>query len=126
MAGNPNLVLADVLPYLGRTANALAIIEIGLLKQILLAMDPNAMTDPSEILEEMRCYSCLSESQLNLISINLLSQIAENQITAAIEVFSEADGLFVGGVPTVVPSGDAAICIDNSGALWTYYNGAWH
>lgn len=126
MSANPNLVLADLLPYLGRTPQALDLIAIGYLKQILLEIKPDAMTDPNEVLEEMRCYACLSQSQLQLITINLLSQITGEALSPTIYVFDETTGLVVGGVPTVVPEGNVAICVLNDGTLFLYYQGAWH
>lgn len=128
MSAASNLVLADLLPYLGRTPQALDLIEIGLLKQILLYLEPHAVTDPNELLAEMRCYACLSESQLSLITINLLSQIVDEipSLSAQQYIFDEATGLVVGGVPTVVPTTDVAFCLTNDGTLWTYYQGAWH
>jgi hypothetical protein len=126
MSAASNLVLADLLPYLGRTPQALDLIKIGLLKQILLYLNPNAVTDPNELLEEMRCYACLSQSQLDLISINLLSQIADDVSAMDTYFYDETTGIVVGGVPTVVPITDVAICLTNDGTLWTYYSGAWH
>lgn len=39
-------------------------------------------------------------------------------------VYGPTTGLFVGGIPTVVPAGDA-IAYDANGATFTYKNGAW-
>jgi hypothetical protein len=116
-----------VTSYSGIDLRTLELIKISLIESILLAIDPNAMTDANTLLEQNPCLVCLTPQQAAAVEISLLQSLldaitAQNTLQ---EVFSEEEGLFVAGVPTVVPSGDAAFCIADNGTIFTYYDGSW-
>jgi len=51
------------------------LLKLALLRQILLAQNPNAATDPQSLLNQAACYSCFS-SQWALMELALLAQIS--------------------------------------------------
>lgn len=118
----------DLYPeYLGKDTRTLMLYRVALIKEILLELDPNAVTDPSELLAANPCLACLSPTQLAIVEVILLQGILDTGINVAIPgIYDETTGVIVGGVPTVVPSGDVALCIMNDGTLFLYYQGAWH
>lgn len=58
----------------------LSLIELGLLRQTLLAANPNATVDPQGLLEIAKCYECYGSNDytLGLMKLALLKQIADN------------------------------------------------
>ncbi len=59
-------------------------------------------------------------------SLQKLVSLGITAISGATGMYGPTTGLFVGGVPTVVPAGEVAIAIDSDGNQFQYFNGAWH
>lgn len=58
----------------------LSLIELGLLRQTLLATNPNAVVDPQGLLALAKCYECYAPNEytLGLMKLALLNQLATN------------------------------------------------
>src|SRR5580704_9427005 len=56
------------------------LLRLALLRQILLAQNPNAMTDPQSLLTQANCYACYANSpgMVALLELGLLAQISSN------------------------------------------------
>ena len=56
------------------------LLKLALLQQILLAQNPNAVTDPQTLLCQANCYACFASSPgtMALLELALLAQIAAN------------------------------------------------
>lgn len=54
------------------------LLKLGLLKQILLTQNANAVTDPQTLLSQSACFSCFASSPgiMQLLELALLNQIA--------------------------------------------------
>ncbi len=51
-------------------------LELALLRQILLQSDPGADTTPATLLEDAKCYACLTQKDREVIGLALLDRIA--------------------------------------------------
>lgn len=58
----------------------LSMIELGLLRQTLLVMNPSAIVDAQGLLDLAKCYQCFGPNDytLGLMKLALLKQIADN------------------------------------------------
>jgi hypothetical protein len=84
-ATDPQSLLASANCYLcyANSGNMLALLRVALLRQILLASNPNAVTDPQTLLQQANCYLCYANSPnyLQLLEVALLAQISTNGST---------------------------------------------
>ena len=128
MATDPQTLLNEARCYECNTSGNydLELIKIALLRQILLAANPTAMTDPQTLLNSARCYECYGANgyMLQLMELALLSQIATSSSSSAGAVSCGT------GAPSAAPAGGCGVYIQTdsvpAGLIWEYYSGAWH
>jgi len=96
------------------------LLKLGLLKDILLTLDPDAMTDPATLLKSASCYSCYG-AQAQLLELALLDSIAsnlDNTVSGQTGVFSGvADPVANPGV------GSAVYYRTDNGKVWFWNDG---
>lgn len=99
------------------------LLKLGLLRDILLSLNPNAMTDPQSLLNSAACYQCYA-SQAWLLELSLLDQIAtniDNTVAAQTGVFSGVvDPAFNPGV------GSAVYYRTDNKKVWLWDGVAWN
>lgn len=85
------------------------LIKIALLRQILLAQNPAAVTDPQTLLSQAQCYVCFANSStyLALLELALLAQISNNGSTGG--GGSGTNQITSGTVNPVAPPANPAI-----------------
>ena len=84
-----------------------------------------ATCNVNELLENGKCFACLTPGQLDIIIAQLMCEIVVaggggggGGVTC---------GDYAGGEPTFTPSTACAVAIDTSnGQIWWYYNGGWN
>lgn len=105
---------------------SLQLMELAVLKQILLAVNPNAVTDAKTLLNQATCYQCYSanEYSLRLIETSLLVQVLNASVGGG------TNGGTGSPVGVVTPSSSYALYIQTDsvppGQIWEWYGGAWH
>jgi len=103
------------------------LLKLGLLQQIVLALNPMADTTPQTLLSSSNCYNCYGPGTWPLLELALLQLIVQNGGGGGgggSAIYSDNYG---GGQPNITPSTNTAIAIDTSnGTIWTWYSGAWH
>jgi hypothetical protein len=58
------------------------LMRLALLRDIVLAGNPNAMTDPQSLMTQANCFSCFSNASMgDLMELALLAQIVQNGST---------------------------------------------
>jgi hypothetical protein len=95
------------------------LLKLGLLRQILLVLNPMAATDPQSLLNQAQCYSCYRD-QADLLELALLAQIVNTPGLAAPDYINYA------GPPLLTPPSLQNIVVDVNGVQWQYYGGAWN
>lgn len=116
MVTDANSLLSEVACYncvgLGGVGK---LIELGLLRQILLALNPMADTSTNALLETVGCYNCLLPGQQTLIGLALLKQIVDGGLGAG-------GGVTYGTVnPTTAPVNDSGLYYNTtSGEVWIW------
>lgn len=131
MAADPNALLASVtcLECAG-SPGLFQLYKLALLKQILLAADPTAMTDPNTLMSQISCYACLPAGQLQLIEIALLSSIVDagGGGSGAVLEYTTTDPTTDGIVPTNVNDPAVAYSRDGTGPtyVWNTVTHVWN
>ncbi len=101
------------------------LMKLSLLQQILLALNPSAMTDPQTLLDQAKCYQCMGgPGEWQLMELALLAQIVANGGGGG----GGATGSVLCGAvdPTVAPSSTCAVYINTvSGQIFWFYGGSW-
>ncbi len=77
MSTTANALLAEVACYANQTDRQWLLIKLGLLKQILLSVNPMADTSPSALMQAAGCYACQSPGFWPLFELGLLKQIVD-------------------------------------------------
>lgn len=123
MADDADTLLESAKCYACAEGKQLQLLILGLLKEILLASDPSAMTDSDTLLESAKCYACAEGKQLQLLTIALLAQIADNGGGGG-----GGGGVDCGAVdPVAPPTSTCGVYINTvTDRVWWYYNGAWN
>lgn len=88
------------------------LMRLALLRDIVLAGNPNAMTDPQSLMTQANCFSCFSNASMgDLMELALLAQIVQNGSTGGGGGGSGfVSGLFtLSQVQWVVPHGLLAV-----------------
>lgn len=58
----------------------LRLMELALLRRIVLALDPNANTDPQALLDEAICFGCFGSTSIeNLLELAMMKKVADSQ-----------------------------------------------
>lgn len=108
------------------------LMKLSLLRQILLAQNPTAMTDAQTLLDQAKCYQCHGSNSymMQMMELALLAQISNNGGGGGTGSGSVLSGA---GLPTVIyPAGppgggtNALYTDSNTGILYSWYGGAWH
>lgn len=96
------------------------LIKLGLLKDILLALDPMADTSPNALVAAAKCYAC-APGFYPLFELGLLLLIA-NSISGG-----GASGVTCGTAdPVAAPSGTCGLYYrTDNGSLWKWNGAAW-
>lgn len=130
MATDAQTLLAAASCYrcFGGNSESLQLMKLGLLRQILLGINANAMTDPQTLLEQATCYRCHANNgyTLELMELALLAQLVAAGGGAG-------GGIAGAGAPTVTyPAGPASghegtPYVDTlTGLIYWWYSGQWN
>jgi len=114
----PNELLAASECFACQTPGEWQLIELALLRNILLELDPMADTNPATLLAQANCFACYASSPalMQLLQVALLNQIAGFGVVSC-----------GSGAPTETPVGGCGVYVDTAtGNLHKYYSGAWH
>lgn len=113
MATDRNTLLAETACYSCTSAGVVKVLELGLLRQILLALDPMADTSVNTLLASVPCYACLPAGQQALIGLALLKQIVDTGGGGGVE-YGIVD-------PVAAPPGNSGMFYNTtSGAVWVW------
>lgn len=128
MATDAQTLLAQAACYQCYTANGYSarLLELALLRQQLLALNPMADTSPQTLLDQAKCYQCYAANPyaLQLFELALLAQIVANgggggtggsgQIVAYTGANPNADGV------TPTDTTKPAIAVKPGDVTWTW------
>lgn len=131
MATDAQTLLEETTCYQCNAANgySLEMIKLGLLRQLLLANNPNAMTDAKSLLQAASCYQCYAANSymLKMLELGLLQQLVLNGGGGGGPAGFVTCGT---GAPTTAPTSSCGFYIQTdsvpAGQVWEYYSGAWH
>lgn len=90
------------------------LMRLALLRDIVLAGNPNAMTDPQSLMSQANCFSCFSNASMgDLMELALLAQIVQNGSTGG---GGGVTSIIAGTNVTISPvGGTGAVTINASG-----------
>ena len=122
MATDTTTLLADAKCYSCQTPGTLQLLTLGLLKQLVEALDSMADTSVNGVLADAKCYSCLPPGMYPLIMLGLLKQIVD-----AGGVGTGTGGVLCGVLNPPVADPGVACCIyynTTTGDWWQWNDGA--
>ena len=134
MATDAQTLLAQAACYQCYTANGYSarLLELALLRQQLLALNPMADTSPQTLLDQAKCYQCYAANPyaLQLFELALLAQIVANGGSgggAQLVVYTGASPTADGLTPTDPTKPAVAYKKDGTGPMfgWNTTTLAW-
>ena len=129
MATDANSLLAQASCYSCYASNnfTLQLMQLALLRQTVLAVNPMADTSPQTLLAQAKCFECFAPNPyaLKLMELALLAQLVSGGGTGVQEVFS-GNGSPAG---VITPVGTTAIYVQLDSVpprtIWTFAGGTW-
>lgn len=100
------------------------LLKLGLLRQIVLSLNPMTATDPQSLLSSAACYNNYGPGVWPLLELQLLALIVANGTgggggTAGVYFIS------TGAAPTTTPTGNAITFDSSNGAIWAWNGTTW-